>query len=68
MKAIALELQQRVSSGSRALLVYPYNAGLKFIYLKIFSAIARGRLRRWLYLLANAKEVIKHYGGIQNTK
>ncbi|MGD1920337.1 MAG: fatty acyl-AMP ligase [Pleurocapsa sp.] len=30
-KAIALELQQRVSIGSRALLVYPYNAGLEFI-------------------------------------
>ena len=30
-KAIALELQQRVSSGSRVLLVYPYNAGLEFI-------------------------------------
>ena len=30
-KAIALELQQLVSPGSRALLVYPYSAGLEFI-------------------------------------
>lgn len=30
-KAIAFELQQRVSPGSRALLVYPYNTGLEFI-------------------------------------
>jgi len=31
VKAIAFELQQRVSSGSRVLLVYPYHAGLEFI-------------------------------------
>ncbi len=30
-KAIAFELKRRVSRGSRALLVYPYNAGLDFI-------------------------------------
>ena len=30
-KAIAFELQQRVSFGSRVLLVYPYSAGLEFI-------------------------------------
>jgi acyl-CoA synthetase (AMP-forming)/AMP-acid ligase II len=30
-KAIAVQLQQLVTPGSRALLVYPYNAGLEFI-------------------------------------
>lgn len=30
-KAIATELQQRVNPGSRALLIYPYGAGLEFI-------------------------------------
>ena len=30
-KAIALRLQQLIQSGSRALLVYPYSAGLEFI-------------------------------------
>ncbi len=30
-KAIALQLQQLVASGSRALLVFPYSAGLEFI-------------------------------------
>ena len=41
VKAIALELQQRVSSGSRALLVYPYNAGLEFI-IAFFGCLYAG--------------------------
>ena len=40
-KAIAFELQQRVSSGSRVLLVYPYNAGLEFI-IAFFGCLYAG--------------------------